>query len=174
MPKNIATKEMELAWANAVSDNAEIAVNSVISSDSSDDLAEGIVAKCGSCGGTCGGGGQEVKGVEVDYGQIPSGLIPPDVGAPAMMEPAKPSEEEQYVLEAIGEMMQEQMKTREVLKNIESILSDIRDRFMNNGQAVSAVMPKSVVEASKGFDHNISNALMAALTISDKILAKKS
>lgn len=173
MPKNIATKEMELAWANAVSDNAEIAVNSVISSDSGDDIMSEIVAKCGTCGGTC-GGGQEVKGHEVDYGQIPSGLIPPDVGAPAMMEPTKPSEEEQYVLEAIGEMMQEQMKTREVLKNIESILSDIRDRFMNNGQAVSTVMPKSVVEASKGFDHNISNALMAALTISDKILAKKS
>ena len=72
MPKNIATKEMELAWANAVSDNAETAVNSVISSDSSEDIMSEIVAKCGACGGGCGGGGQEVKGVEVDYGQIPS------------------------------------------------------------------------------------------------------
>ena len=99
----------------------------------------------------------------MEYGSTDAVMVPPSAGMPVM--PMSPMESEPVL--SFGEQM-----LVDRMDDLIAIMSDIRDRLSTTGSG-DAVSSTQAVVPLEDAGTNLSSALLAALTITDSILATR-
>lgn len=99
----------------------------------------------------------------MEYGSTDAVMVPPSAGMPVM--PQQEMESEPAL--SFGEQM-----LVDRMDDLIAIMSDIRDRLSTTGSGDAVSSPQAVVPAEDA-GSNLSSALLAALTITDGILATR-
>lgn len=101
----------------------------------------------------------------MEYGATDAVVVPPSAGMPSMPTPEMDMESEPAL--SFGEQM-----LVDRMDDLIAIMSDIRDRLSTTGSGDAVSSPQAVVPAEDA-GSNLSSALLAALTITDGILATR-
>lgn len=102
---------------------------------------------------------------DMEYGATDAVVVPPNAGMPSMPTPEMGMESEPAL--SFGEQM-----LVDRMDDLISIMSDIRDRLSTTGSGDAVSSSQAVVPAEDA-GSNLSSALLAALTITDGILATR-